>query len=79
MRFNITRVVTRNIVTDSFQSIRNIFGLRLRGYEGMINNAIKEIYNEADIKYNVKWFRLQINPLGHNSAMIIMYGEGEEK
>ena len=79
IKFNLTRVVTKNIVTDSFQSIRNIFGLRLRGYERMINNAVKELTEEMELKYKVKWYRLIINPLTNGSAMIILYGEGEER
>ena len=41
--FSLTRVVTKDIITDSFQGIRNIFGLRLRGYEKMLNKHINEI------------------------------------
>jgi hypothetical protein len=77
-RFSITRVYTKNLVTDSFQSIRNIFGLRLRGYERMINNATEEIFQEAESRYNIKWFRLSINPLVKGSTMVTIYGEGFE-
>ena len=76
-KFNFQRVVTKNIVTDSFQGIRNIFGLRLRGYEGMLDNGIKEVFEEMSLKYNVKWFRLIVNDLGKGTAMIVLYGEGE--
>lgn len=78
-KFNIQRVVTKNIVTDSFQSIRNIFSLRLRGYEGMLDKGIKEVFQEAELKYNIKWFRLIVNDLGKGTAMIVMYGEGDIK
>jgi hypothetical protein len=77
-RFSITRVYTKNIVTDSFQGIRNIFGLRLRGYERMINKGTDELLKEAESLYNIKWFRLSINPLVKGSAMITIYGEGEK-
>lgn len=77
-KFSLTRVITRNIVTDSFQSIRNIFGLRLRGYEKMLNINIKELISEMELKYKVNWFRMIINPLASGSAMIILYGEGEK-
>lgn len=79
MRFNLTRVVTRNIVTDLFQGIRNIFGLRLRGYENMINESIKELTAEMELKYDVKWYRLIINPLATGSVMIIIYGETKDE
>lgn len=77
--FSITKVYTRNIVIDSFQGIRNIFGLRLRGYEKMINKATEDIIYEAKIKYyKIKWWRLTINPLTKGSVMITIYGEYEE-
>jgi len=79
VKFNFQRVVTKNIVTDTFQGIRNIFGLRLRGYEGMLDKGIKEVFEEAEIKVNITWFRLIVNDLGKGSAMIVLYGEGELK
>ena len=77
-KFNITRVVTKNIVLDSFQGLRNFFGLRLRGYEGMINRSIKEITDLAELQYDIDWYRFSINPLTNGSVMITMYGEGEK-
>ena len=75
--FSITQVVTRNIVTDSFQSIRNIFGLRLRGYEKMINNTTQLLIDRMNAQYNeVEWWRLSINPLGKQSVMVSIYGRG---
>lgn len=77
--FRIIRVVTRDVVTDFFQGIRNFFGLRLRGYESVLDKSIKEMMEEMDLKYNPKWFRMIVNPLTNNSAIIILYGMGEEK
>lgn len=76
--FSITRVFTKNIVTDSFQGIRNIFGLRLRGYERMINQGTKEVIEEVNLRYKVKWYRMTINPMVKGSVMITVYGEGEK-
>ena len=75
--FQLTRVVTKDLITDSFQGIRNMFGLRLRGYESVLNKNINSMMEEMKIKYQVKWFRLIVNPLVNGSAMIILYGEGE--
>jgi len=75
-KFQITRVVTKDLVTDSFQGIRNLFGLRLRGYEKMLNKNLKEMTNEMELIYEVDWYRVIINPLTNGSAMIIFYGEG---
>jgi len=77
-KFTITRVITKDLITDSFQGIRNLFGLRLRGYEQMLDKHLKEMIEEMDLKYNPLWFRLIINPLTNGSAMIILYGEQNE-
>lgn len=75
-QFAITKVYTKNIVTDSFQNIRNLFGLRLRGYEKMINIATEEAIKEMNAKFrNIEWFRFTINPLLKGSVMITIYGE----
>lgn len=77
-KFNFTRVVTKNVATDSFQGIRNLFGLRLRGYEGMIQEGIKELTKEAELKYKISWYRLIVNPLLKGSVIITLYGEGDK-
>jgi len=74
--FSITRVVTKDIITDAFQGIRNFFGLRLRGYEEVINKHTNELLKEVELTYQVKWFRMSINPLTNGSCMITIYGEG---
>lgn len=76
-QFAITRVYTKDIITDAFQGIRNFFGLRLRGYEIMINKGTKLLIDEMNLKYSdIKWFRLSINPLTKGSVMITIYGDG---
>ena len=76
--FEITRVVTKDLITDSFQGLRNLFGMRLRGYETLLRKNISQMMEEMKLKYDTKWFRLIINPLTNGSAMIILYGEGEK-
>ena len=78
-KFSITRVVTRDVITDFIQIIRNLFGLRLKGYEDVISTNIRELINEAEKKYKTDWWRLSINPLTHSSIMITIYGEGNKK
>lgn len=77
-RFQITRVVTKDIVTDSFQGLRNFLGLRLRSYEKLLSKHINEMMEEMDLRYKVDWFRMIVNPLINGSAMIILYGEGKK-
>ncbi len=55
-----------------------MFGLRLRGYENMINKNIKKIMEIAELQYDIDWYRLSINPLTKGSVMITIYGGGEK-
>lgn len=75
--FVLTRVVTKDFLRDSFAKIRNMFGMRLRSYEQMINKNTVELLEEMRLTYNVKWYRVSINPLVNGSAMITVYGECE--
>ena len=76
-QFIITRVATRHFVSDMFQSIRNMFGLRLRSYEELIKINHAEMIKEMEIKYGNKvlWYRISFNPLTNNTVMINLYGE----
>lgn len=76
--FSISRVITRDILTDSFQGIRNLFGFRLRGYETKIDRTLKEMLDEMRTKYKVKWYRMSINQLTTGAVMIVLYGEEED-
>ena len=78
-KFSITRVVTRDFITDFLQIIRNLFGMRLKGYEDIISININELIKLAEKKYNILWWRLSVNPLVHSSIMITVYGEGNKK
>lgn len=76
--FHITRVMTKNILVDFLQGVRNILGIRLKGYERLLDKGITEAMEEMKKTYNPKWYRLSINPLTHGSVMIVLYGEGEK-
>lgn len=76
--FIITRVVTRDIIRDAFNGIRNTFGLRLRNFEFVIQKSTTEMLEEMRLRYKVKWYRISINPLINGSCMINVYGEGDE-
>ena len=78
-RFSITRVVTRDIIVDFLQVIRNLLGMRLVGYEEIISKNINELVRSMDKKYKVEWWRLSVNPLAHSSIMITIYGEGKRR
>jgi hypothetical protein len=78
-KFSMTRVVTRDIVVDFLQAVRNLFGMRLFRYEEMISKNISDLVGLMDKKYRVEWWRLSVNPLTHSSVMITIYGEGVKK
>lgn len=78
--FFITRVVTRDVIRDSFQGIRNFFGLRLRSYENMINKAARDLLEEARMQYDISWYRFNVNPMDQTDAVIVViYGQGKYK
>ncbi len=74
--FLITRVVTRHFISDFFQGIRNLFGLRLRSYERVIKMGYEELINEMRLLYSdeVEWYRISINPMVNGSIMLNLYG-----
>jgi len=76
--FSFTRVISRDVITDAFQGLRNFFGMRLVGYEKRLQETISKMREEMELKYKVKWFRFSINPLIRASIMVILYGEGEK-
>jgi len=77
--FHLQRVVTKDVVTDVFQGIRNFFGFRQRAYERMLQKHIHQMLEEMNLKFKVKWYRMIINPLNNGSAMIIIYGDGVKR
>ena len=78
-KFSLSRVATKDIITDSFQGLRNLFGMRLRGYEHMLKKNIDETIAEMELTYkDIIWWRLSVNPLTNGSCMITLYGEYNE-
>lgn len=72
----ISKVVTKNFVSDWWASIQNIIGSNLTTYENMSKEAIKQIQDELeeqDIK--LKWFRYEITQLTNGALMVMLYGE----
>ena len=72
------RIVSRNEISDFGQSLKNIFGGRLKGYEKMLNKAVGEALQELYIKYpNVQNVRISTSQIVLGAAEIIVYGEIE--
>ena len=73
MRFVKCRVVTRNFVIDWWESLKNVFGFRLSGYERMIDRAIIDLNKELPSK--TLWYRYEITELKSGAVVILFYGE----
>lgn len=71
----VTKVNSRNFVSDFGASIKNIVGGRLRTYELMIDKAIKEATDELTILYpDVEDIKFQITEFSNSSIAVIVYG-----
>lgn len=75
-RFFYNRVISRNIITDWVQSIRNILGLELIAYTKAIKDNTEEMMRSIE-GMKVKWYRIDIEQFTNASIMINLYGELE--
>jgi len=71
-----SKVVSRNIITDWVQRIRNMLGLELKAYTNTVNETVKELVNKVDTK--LKWYRIDIEEFGRGGFLISIYGEKEK-
>ena len=71
-----SKVVSRNIITDWVQGIRNLFGLELKAYTNIVNETVKELLNKVDTK--LKWYRIDIEEFGRGGFLVSIYGEKEK-
>lgn len=47
----VSRIYSKDFITDFFQDLKNIVGGRLGAYEKMLNKAIEETWKEFSKKY----------------------------
>ena len=71
-----SKVVSRNMITDWIQGIRNLFGLELKAYTNIVNETVKELLSKVDVK--LKWYRIDIEEFGSGGFLISIYGEKEK-
>ena len=69
-----TRVISKNVITDWVQGIRNMLGLRLISYENAIDKTINEMKEEV-LNKPVSWFRIDIEQASKDAFIITIYGE----
>ena len=72
----ITKVVSRDFITDFIAKFQNMIGVNLTGYEKMVNKGMKQIQEELD-KKNTKlsWYRYEITQLTNGAVSITLYGD----
>lgn len=74
--FFVNRIVTRNLVNDIVESVRNRVGLRQRGYEEMVRETADELIEQVHDEYEVEWFRVDVDVVGNGAMSVNVYGQG---
>ncbi len=75
-QYTITKVVSRDFITDFIASFQNLVGANLTGYEKMVNKGMKQIQDkihEDDIR--LSWYRYEITQLTNGAVSITLYGD----
>lgn len=71
----VTRVISRNFVSDFFSQLKNIIGGRLKNYEKMIDETLKEITDEFHRTYpQAKDIRVEFTEFSNQALAIIVHG-----
>jgi len=73
------RVITRDMITDTFAQWKSILGGRVKSYEKIIQKAIDEAYEELHKKYDtLRNVRIGTTEMIRDGCEIIVYGEVDE-
>ena len=72
--FSKTRILTKDVFSDTFAGIKSMFGIRLKGFEKKAEEYIDEMMGEILLEGNVEWHRMTVNPF-LDGIMINIYGE----
>ena len=70
--FHFVKVVSRNVITDFVQGIRNFLGLELKSYTEKIDITIKELLAKANKPK--KWYKIDVEEMGRGGIIVIVYG-----
>ena len=75
-QYTITKVVSRDFITDFIAGFQNLVGANLTGYEKMVDKGMKQI-QERLTKDNIKlkWYRYEITQLTNGAVSITLYGD----
>lgn len=70
------RVYSKNILFDTLQNIKNLFGGRLKIYEKMIEKAIGETFEDFHTCYpTAKNLKVDTEQMGKGTVMVTITGE----
>lgn len=72
--FHRTRVVSRDFIKDFFQTVRSLFGMRLKGYEDRAKETIELIMKDIEKEGNIKWHRINMQEV-QDGILVNIYGE----
>lgn len=75
-KFHKVKVISRNIITDWIQTIRNMLGFDLKAYTNAIDKGITEI--QEQIPEKTKWYKIDIEQID-GAFIIVIYGESKWK
>ena len=71
----VTKVISRNFVTDFLSSLKNIIGGRLKSYEEMIDRTLSEVSKEFYKKYpRAKDIRIEFTEFTGGAMAITIHG-----
>jgi len=74
--YTLTKVVSRDFVTDFIARFQNMVGANLTGYEKMVKKGMKQIQKEMDDKkIKLSWYRYEITQLTNGAISITLYGD----
>ena len=72
-------VKTKHMLSDYFQSLKDMVGMNLTAYEKMIEDALGECYMKLTTKYpNVYDVKFTTTQVRNGACEIICYGKIEE-
>ena len=79
-RIVITKVVSKNIIWDTWSGVQNLLGRNLSAYENMVDKGVQQVEDElAEKKIELEWFRYEITQLTTGAIVVMLYGERKVK
>jgi len=70
------RVISKDVLSDSFARFKSIIGGRIRGYERAIESGLEDLYHELILEFpNIKNIRFGTTEMLNDACELILYGE----